>query len=51
MAAFVIAVVGARHATEIELGELGTLGGPLVLVLVATRRLWPAFRATRAGLE
>jgi hypothetical protein len=48
LAGFVLAVVGARHTTDIE---LGILGGPLVLVLATARRLWPAFRATRGGFE
>jgi len=46
MAGGAIVVVGSRHATDVE---LGIVGGPMVLVLMAAYRLWPAFRATRAG--
>ncbi|MGE3271552.1 MAG: transposase [Chloroflexota bacterium] len=48
MAFFVIVVVGTRHATT---AELGLLLGPSALAYVTGRRLWPAFRATRAGFN
>ena len=48
MAGSVLAVVGARHFSDVE---LGVLGGPVVLVLAAARWLWPAFRTTPAGFE
>jgi hypothetical protein len=48
VAGLVIAVVGVRHPTSLE---LGILGGLMVIVLTAGRYLWPAFRATRAGFE
>jgi DDE family transposase len=48
VAGFLIAIVGARHTTATE---LALLAGPVALVLVTTRRLWPAFRATPAGFE
>ena len=48
VAGLVIAMVGVRHPTSLE---LSILGGPIVLVLMTARFLWPVFRATRAGFK
>lgn len=48
LAGLVLAVAGLRHLGE---AGLGVLAGPMMLVLLMTRRLWPVFRATPSGFD